>query len=95
MQVEAASLMAFKAASLFDAGKECGVEANCAKYLGAEAGFEACQTAMMSMGGMGYAQEYQIERYMREVLVPRIAPVSPHQIMNYIAERALDLPRSY
>jgi acyl-CoA dehydrogenase len=95
MQVEAASLMAFKAASLFDAGKECGIEANSAKYLGAEAGFEACQTAMMSMGGMGYAQEYQIERYLREVLVPRIAPVSPHQIMNYIAERALDLPRSY
>ena len=95
MQVEAASLMAFKAASLFDAGKECGIEANSAKYLGAEAGFEACQTAMMSMGGMGYAQEYQIERYLREVLVPRIAPVSPHQIMNYIAERVLELPRSY
>jgi acyl-CoA dehydrogenase len=95
MQVEAASLMAFKAASLFDAGKDCGVEANSAKYLGAEAGFEACQTAMMSMGGMGYAQEYQIERYLREVLVPRIAPVSPHQIMNFIAEKVLELPRSY
>jgi acyl-CoA dehydrogenase len=95
MQVEAASLMAFKAATMFDRGEECGVEANMAKYLGAEAGFEACQTAMMSMGGMGYAQEYHIERYLREVLVPRIAPVSPHQIMNFIAEKALELPRSY
>ncbi len=95
MQVEAAALMVFKAASLFDKGEECGVEANAAKYLAAEAGFEACQTAMMSMGGMGYAQEYHIERYLREVLVPRIAPVSAHQIMNYIAERVLELPRSY
>ena len=95
MQVEAASLMAFKAATMFDRGEECGVEANMAKYLGAEAGFEACQTAMMSMGGMGYAQEYHIERYLREIFVPRIAPVSPHQVMNFIAEKALELPRSY
>lgn len=95
MQVEAANLMVMKAAILFDKGEECGVEANAAKYLAAEAGFEACQTAMMSMGGMGYAQEYHVERYLREVMVPRIAPVSPHQIMNFIAERVLDLPRSY
>src|ERR1700712_4341261 len=95
MQVEAASLMVFKAASLFDAGAECGIEANTAKYLAAEAGFEACQTALMSMGGMGYAQEYHVERYLREVLIPRIAPVSQHQIMNFIAERVLELPRSY
>ena len=95
MQVEAAALMVFKAATLFDKGLDCGVEANTAKYLAAEAGFEACQTAMMSMGGMGYAQEYHVERYLREVLIPRIAPVSPHQIMNYIAERVLELPRSY
>ena len=95
MQVEAASLMIFKAATLFDQGEECGVEANAAKYLAAEAGFEACQTAVMSMGGMGYAQEYHVERYLREVLIPRIAPVSPHQIMNFIAERVLELPRSY
>jgi acyl-CoA dehydrogenase len=95
MQVEAANLMVMKAAILFDKGEECGVEANSAKYLAAEAGFEACQTAMMSMGGMGYAQEYHVERYLREVIVPRIAPVSPHQIMNFIAERVLDLPRSY
>ncbi|WP_313442227.1 acyl-CoA dehydrogenase family protein [Novosphingobium sp.] len=95
MQVEAASLMVFKAATLFDKGLDCGVEANSAKYLAAEAGFEACQTAMMSMGGMGYAQEYHVERYLREVMIPRIAPVSPHQIMNFIAERVLELPKSY
>ena len=95
MQLEAANLMVMKAAQLFDAGAECGVEANSAKYLAAEAGFEACQTAVMSMGGMGYAKEYHVERYLREVLVPRIAPVSPHQIMNFIAERVLELPKSY
>ena len=95
MQVEAASLMVFKAATLFDQGLDCGVEANSAKYLAAEAGYEACMTAVMSMGGMGYAQEYHVERYLREVLIPRIAPVSPHQIMNFIAERVLGLPKSY
>ena len=95
MQVEAASLMVFKAATLFDQGADCGVEANSAKYLAAEAGFEACQTAIMSMGGMGYAQEYHVERYLREVLITRIAPVSPHQIMNFIAEKVLELPKSY
>jgi acyl-CoA dehydrogenase len=95
MQVEAAALMAFTAAAKFDRGEDCGIEANSAKYLSAEAGFEACQTAMMSMGGMGYAKEYHIERYLREVMIPRIAPVSPHMIMNYIAEQVLELPKSY
>jgi acyl-CoA dehydrogenase len=95
MNLEAANLMVMKAASLFDAGAECGVEANSAKFLAAEAGYDACQTAMMSMGGMGYAQEYHIERYLRESLVPRIVPVSTHQILNYVAERVLELPRSY
>lgn len=95
MQVEAASLMVFKAATLFDRGEECGVEANAAKYLAGEAGHEACQAAMLSMGGMGYAQEYHVERYLREVMIPRIVPVSMHQIMNFIAEKVLDLPKSY
>jgi acyl-CoA dehydrogenase len=95
MQLEAANLMVMKAATLFDQGVDCGVEANAAKFLAAEAGYEACQTAVMSMGGMGYAQEYHVERYFREVMIPRIAPVSPHQIMNFIAERVLDLPKSY
>ncbi|MDE2404765.1 MAG: acyl-CoA/acyl-ACP dehydrogenase [Sphingomonadales bacterium] len=95
MQLAAAELMVWKAGMLFDKGLECGVEANAAKFLAAEAGYEACQTAVMSMGGMGYAQEYHVERYLREVMIPRIAPVSPHQIMNFIAERVLELPRSY
>jgi acyl-CoA dehydrogenase len=95
MQVEAANLMVMNAAAKYDAGEECGVEANAAKYLAGEAGFEACQTAIMSMGGMGYAKEYHVERYMREVMICRIAPVSPHMIMNFIAERVLELPKSY
>jgi acyl-CoA dehydrogenase len=95
MQLEAAVLMVWNAAGKFDRGEECGIEANSAKYLAAEAGFEACTTALMSMGGMGYAKEYHVERYLREVMIPRIAPVSPHMIMNYIAERVLELPKSY
>jgi len=82
-------------ASLFDAGYDCGVEANAAKYLAAETAFEACHTAMLTLGGMGYAQEYHVERYLREVLIPRSAPVSPHMILNFIAERVLGLPKSY
>jgi acyl-CoA dehydrogenase len=95
MQLEAANLMVMKAASLFDQGKDCGVEANAGKYLAAEAAFEACHTAMLTLGGMGYAQEYHVERLLREVLIPRTAPISPHMIMNFIAERVLDLPKSY
>ncbi len=94
-QVEAANLMVMQAASKFDAGQECGVEANAGKYLAAEAGFEACHTAMLTLGGMGYAKEYHVERYLREVLIPRTAPISPHMILNFIAERVLDLPKSY
>jgi acyl-CoA dehydrogenase len=94
-QLEAANLMIMKAATLFDKGEECGVEANAGKYLAAEAGFEACHTAMSSMGGMGYAKEYHVERYLREVLIPRTAPVSAHLILNFIAEKVLGLPKSY
>ena len=94
-QVEAANLMVMKAATLFDKGQDCGVEANAGKYLAAEAGFEACHTAMLTLGGMGYAQEYHVERYLREVLIPRTAPVSPHMILNFLAEKVLELPRSY
>ena len=79
----------------FDRGEECGIEANAGKYLAAEAGFEACHTAMLSMGGMGYAKEYHVERYLREVLIPRTAPVSPHMILNFLAEKVLGLPKSY
>jgi len=94
-QLEAANLMVLKAATLFDKGLECGVEANAGKYLAAEAGFEACHTAMLTLGGMGYAQEYHVERYLREVLIPRTAPVSPHMILSFLAEKVLDLPKSY
>lgn len=94
-QVDAASLMVLKAATKFDKGEDCGVEANAGKYLAAEAGFEACHTAMLTLGGMGYAKEYHVERYLREVLIPRTAPVSPHMILNFLAEKVLELPKSY
>lgn len=94
-QLEAANLMVMKAATMFDKGLDCGVEANAGKYLAAEAGFEACHTAMSTLGGMGYAQEYHVERYLREILIPRTAPVSPHMILNFLAEKVLGLPKSY
>jgi acyl-CoA dehydrogenase len=95
MQLEAAELMALKAAALYDAGAPCGVEANAAKYLAAEAAHAACETAVLTLGGMGYAAEYHVERYLRECYIPRIAPITPHMILNFIAEKALGLPRSY
>jgi acyl-CoA dehydrogenase len=94
-ELEAANLMMFRAATLYDAGRDCGAEANAAKYLAAESAFRACEAAVMTHGGMGYAKEYHVERYLRESLIPRIAPVSPHMILNFIAERALGLPKSY
>jgi acyl-CoA dehydrogenase len=95
MDLEAANLMVFKAAALYDAGRPCGIEANAAKYLAAEACFRACETAVMTHGGYGYAKEYHVERYLRESFVPRIAPVSRELILCFIAERALGLPKSY
>lgn len=94
-ELEAANLMAFKAAALHDAGRECGAEANAAKYLGGEAGYRACEAAVMAHGGMGYAKEYDVERYFRESMIARLAPVSREMIFNYIAERVLSLPKSY
>jgi acyl-CoA dehydrogenase len=95
MALEAADLMTFKAAALYDARKPCGAEANAAKYLAGEACFEACQQAVMTHGGYGYAREYHVERYLREAFVGRLAPVSPHLILCFIAERVLGLPKSY
>ncbi len=95
IDLEAAELLAYNAAMLYDADRECGAQANAAKYLAAEAGFHACEQAMLTHGGMGYAKEYHVERYMREMMIPRIAPVSREMIFNYIAERELGLPRSY
>ena len=94
-ELEAAQLMVLRAAALYDAGQDCGAEANAAKYLGAEAGFHACEAAVMTHGGMGYAKEFHVERYLREVMIPRIAPVSPQMILNFIAEHVLGLPKSY
>lgn len=93
--LEAAWLMTMKAAALYDAKKPCGVEANAAKYLAAEAAFRACETAVMTHGGMGYAREFHVERLFREVLIARIAPVSREMILNFLAEKALGLPKSY
>ena len=95
MELEAAFLMAMKAAFLYDNEKPCGVEANAAKYLGAEAGFRSCTQAVMTHGGMGYAKEFHVERLMREVLIARLAPISPELILCNIAEKALGLPKSY
>ncbi len=95
MALEAANLMACKAAWLYDGGKPCGAEANAAKYLAGEACFDACQQAVMTHGGYGYAAEYHVERYLRESLVGRIAPITPQLILCYIAERVLGLPKSY
>jgi acyl-CoA dehydrogenase len=93
--LEAANLMMLKAAALYDTGKPCGIEANAAKYLAAEAGFRACETAVMTHGGMGYAKEFHVERFLREILIARIAPVSRELILSHIAEKALGLPKSY
>ena len=95
MELEAAWLMVLRAAALYDAGEPCGAEANAAKYLAAEAAFKACERAVMTLGGMGYAAEYGVERLFREVLINRIAPVSPELIKCFIAERVLGLPKSY
>jgi acyl-CoA dehydrogenase len=95
MALEAANLMAMKAARLYDAGLPCGVEANATKYLGSEAGFEACETAVLVHGGMGYAKEYHVERLLREVMLARIAPVTRELILCHVAEKALGLPKSY
>jgi len=95
MELEAADLMMLKAATLYDRGEPCGAEANAAKFLAGEAGFRACETAVMTHGGMGYAKEFHVERYLRESLIPRIAPVSRELILCYVAERVLGLPRSY
>ncbi len=95
MNLEAAWLMTMRAAQLYDAGMECGAEANTAKYLAGEACFTACETAVLSHGGMGYAAEYHVERYLRESLISRIAPVSAQMIMNFVSEKVLGLPKSY
>ena len=95
VELEAATLLYQKAAWLYDQNQPCGAEANAAKFLCAEAGFRACETAVLTHGGMGYAKEYDVERYLRESMLPRIAPISPQLILCFIAEKVLGLPKSY
>ena len=95
VELEAAELMMRRAAAAYDMGEEAGAFASAAKYCAAEAGFRACETALLTHGGMGYAREYHVERYFREIQIARLAPVSAQLILSYIAERVLGLPKSY
>ncbi|MGV0819064.1 acyl-CoA dehydrogenase family protein [Martelella sp. AMO21009] len=95
MYLESAWLMLLKAAELYDSGKPCGAEANAGKFLGARAGYDACLQSVLTHGGFGYAKEYHVERLLREVTVTRIAPVTEQLIQSFIAEKVLDLPKSY
>ncbi len=95
MALEAANLMVFRAADLYDHGEPCGAEANAAKFLAAEAAHDACERAVLTHGGYGYAKEYHVERFLREIMIARLAPVSAELVLCYIAERVLGLPKSY
>lgn len=95
MSLEAAMLMVWKAANLYDTGQSCGAEANSAKFLAAEAALAACQRAVLTHGGMGYAKEYHVERYLREIMIPVIAPISQELIKSFIAEQVLGQEKSY
>ncbi len=94
-ELDAAEVMCLKAAWLFDHGRPCGREANTAKLLAAEAGFNACDAALQTFGGFGYAKEFYVERLWREIRLYKIAPVSQQMALNYLAEHVLGLPRSY
>lgn len=95
MYLESAWLMAMRAAALYDAGMPCGAEANSAKFLGARAGHDSCWQSIATHGGFGYAKEYHVERLYREVAVTRLAPITEQLILSFIAEKVLDLPKSY
>ncbi len=95
IELEAGTLLYQRAAWLYDQGRPCAAEANAAKFFCAEAGFRACETAVLTHGGFGYAKAYHVERYFREAMLPRIAPVSPQLILSFIAEKVLGLPKSY
>ena len=95
MNLEAAWTMVMKGAWLYDSHQPCGAEANTAKFLGARAGYEACLQSVLTHGGFGYAKEYHVERLLREVTVTRIAPITEQLILSFIAEKVLDLPKSY
>ena len=95
MELEAAHLMVFKAATLYDDGQPCGAEANSAKFLAAEAAFKACKQAVLTHGGMGYAKEFHVERYFREIMIPVLTPISHELIKSYISEQVLGQEKSY
>ncbi|WP_136660643.1 acyl-CoA dehydrogenase family protein [Nitratireductor sp. XY-223] len=95
VELEASNLLTFNAARLYDAGISCGPEANAAKLMASESAFTACENAVLTHGGFGYAKEYHVERLLREIMILRIAPVSPQLILCNIAEKILDLPKSY
>lgn len=95
IRLQAAELMAEKAANLFDARMSCGAEANAAKYLATDAAFEACDRAMQTLGGYCYATEFHVERYWREARLLKIAPVSQEMVLNFISTKILGLPKSY
>ncbi|MCU1690938.1 MAG: acyl-CoA dehydrogenase [Frankiales bacterium] len=93
--LDAAELVLRKATWLYDQGRACAPEANMAKYLCAEAGFQAADRALQTHGGMGYAEEYHVARYFREARLTKIAPLSQEMVLNYLGEHVLGLPRSY
>jgi alkylation response protein AidB-like acyl-CoA dehydrogenase len=95
MKLEAARLVVYQAARMYDEGHATGEYANAGKYVAAKAAFEACERAVLTHGGIGYAKEYHVERYFREAMLPRIAPVSRELILSYISEKVLGLPKSY
>ena len=98
IDLEAAELLVWRAAAAYDSGEDAGTVgayANAAKYFAAEAGHRACETAVLTHGGMGYAREFHVERFFREIQIARIAPISPQLILSHIAERVLGLPKSY
>lgn len=95
VKLQAADLMRFKAAELFDRGEQCGAEANMAKLLAAEAAWDAANVALQTHGGFGFASEYDIERKFRETRLYQVAPISTNLILAYIAQHVLGLPRSY
>ena len=98
IELEAAELLMLRAAAAYDRGGDAGTLgafANAAKYFAAEAGHRACETAVLTHGGMGYAREFHVERFFREIQIARIAPISGQLILSHIAERVLGLPKSY
>jgi len=95
IRLEAARLMVYQAARMYDDGYNTGEYANSVKYLAGETAFKACEVSMKAMGGLGYAKDMHVERYLRESFIPRLAPISGEMCLNYVAEKVLGLPKSY